>query len=251
MATDAFHSYPVDRQVIEDRLLVVRRAISDTARAAGREPNEITLVGVTKFFPAEMAQAAVLCGLQDLGENRVQELVQKREDLALLGLTPNWHLIGTLQKNKVRHLIGKTLLIHSIDSIQLLEEVSRHSQMASCQTDILIQVNTAGESSKHGFSPIELQPAIEAALDLPGIHLRGLMTLAPLFIDANETLPVFEETWRLFRWMAETTARHESFDILSMGMSHDYIQAIRCGATLVRIGSAIFGPRPPMPDVPA
>lgn len=237
--------------MIASRLLDVHRTIGDTARSVGRKPEEITLVGVTKFFPAEVARDAIRCGLLDLGENRVQELLLKREELAELGLSPNWHLIGTLQKNKVRHVIGKTHLIHSIDSLELLEEVARRSSAASCRSDVLIQVNTAGEASKHGFEPDELQAAAEQALSLPGVRLRGLMTMAPLFLDADEALPVFEATWRLFRRLAETTVQGESFDILSMGMSHDYVQAIRCGATLVRIGSAIFGPRPPMPDVPA
>ena len=243
MATDSI--------LIASRLLEVRRTIAEAARSAGRKPEDITLVGVTKFFAAEVARDAVRCGLMDLGENRVQELLQKREELIEQGFSPNWHLIGTLQKNKVRHVIGNTHLIHSIDSIELMDEVSRRSLAAACSTDILIQVNTAGEASKHGFDPDELQSAAEKALALPGIRLRGLMTMAPLVLDADETLPVFEATRRWFDRVAETIVRDESFDILSMGMSHDYVQAIRCGATMVRIGSAIFGPRPPQPDVPA
>lgn len=237
--------------MIASRLLDVRRTIGDAARSVGRKPEEITLVGVTKFFPAEVARDAIRCGLLDLGENRVQELLLKSEELAELGLSPNWHLIGTLQKNKVRHIVGRTHLIHSIDSSELLEEVARRSVTASCRSDVLLQVNTAGEASKHGFEPNELQAAAEQALSFPGIRLRGLMTMAPLFLDPDDALPVFEDTWRMFQRLAETTMQSESFDILSMGMSHDYVQAIRCGATLVRIGSAIFGPRPPMPDVPA
>jgi hypothetical protein len=240
-----------DSILIASRLLDVRRTIAEAAHAAGRNPEDITLVGVTKFFAADVARDAIRCGLNDLGENRVQELLQKREELNELGFSPNWHLIGTLQKNKVRHVIGMAHLIHSIDSIELLDEVSRRSLATSCLTDVLIQVNTAGEASKHGFDPDELPSAAEKALTLPGVRLRGLMTMAPLVLDADETLPVFEKTRLWFDRLAETIVQDESFDILSMGMSHDYVQAIRCGTTMVRIGSAIFGPRPPQPDVPA
>lgn len=235
----------IDADLLKSRLQDVRRIIRETAHDADRDPDTVTLIGVTKFFPAEFACAAVLSGLPDLGENRVQEMLAKRDELASRGLTPNWHLIGSLQKNKVRLIIGKTHLIHSMDSISLLEEVDRRSRAAELVTDVLVQVNIAGESSKHGFTPAELMPVIEQALRFQGIRLRGLMTMAPLFPDADLTLPVFNEARNLFHLLSETVIQDKSFNILSMGMSHDYVQAIRCGATHVRIGSAIFGPRPP------
>ena len=228
---------------MRQRLLAVRSRIDEAARLAGRDPEAITLVGVSKFFPAEMARAAFELGLADLGENRVQELIAKIDMLDAAGLHPNWHLIGTLQKNKVRQIIGRTHLIHSVDSLALLSEIDQRSQAAQLVTDVLLQVNTAGEASKHGLGPDETPAAAECAHAMTGIRLRGLMTMAPLFDDPDDTLPVFSATRELFERIAATTPADGGFDILSMGMSHDFIQAIRCGATHIRIGTAIFGPR--------
>lgn len=227
---------------MNERLQNVHSRIAEAARTAGRSLEEITLIGVSKFFPAEAARAAVELGLRDLGENRVQEMLPKIEQLAAAGLQPNWHLIGTLQKNKVRQVVGRTCLIHSADSLELLEEISRRGLTAGVVSDVLMQVNTAGEATKHGFSAAETAQVAEAAAGLPGIRLRGLMTMAPLFENADDTLPVFESTQMLFRRVREMLHSAE-FNILSMGMSHDFPQAIYCGATHIRIGTSIFGPR--------
>ena len=229
--------------LLAERLQNVRQAIADAARSAGRQPEAITLIGVSKFFPPWVAQAAAELGLADLGENRVQEMLEKIEWLENLQLRPNWHLIGTLQKNKVRQAVGWTHLIHSVDSLPLLEEISRRSVAAGLVTDLLLQVNTAGEATKHGFTPQEIRPAAELAFQAPGIRLRGLMTMAPIFEQADDSLPVFEQTWKLFRETAGAAGNPASFNVLSMGMSLDYRQAITCGSTHVRIGTAIFGPR--------
>ncbi len=234
---------PEELAQLAERLQTVRVKIADAARSAGRDPAEITLIGVSKFFPASLAGAACQLGLTDLGENRVQEMLGKIDELAAAGWQPNWHQIGTLQKNKVRQIIGKTALIHSADSLSLLEEISRRSQEQGSVTAVLLQVNTAGEATKHGFTPQEAPAAAEAAMRLPGIALRGLMTMAPLLEDPAGTVPVFSATRTLFDRIAGQLGPDMPFDILSMGMSHDFVQAIACGSTHVRIGTAIFGPR--------
>lgn len=228
---------------MRERLATVRQQIERAARQAGRQPDEITLIGVSKFFPVEKAIAAFKLGLADLGENRVQEMLPKIEQLARLGLQPRWHLIGTLQKNKVRQVIGRVHLIHSADSIALLDEINQRSIASGQCSDVLIQVNTAGEMTKHGFEPEQTVAAVEQVMLMPGIRLRGLMTMAPLLENPAETLPIFSQTHELFSHLAERVIQHPDFNILSMGMSHDYLQAIACGATHVRIGTAIFGPR--------
>lgn len=240
MATER---YTGNLEPLAERLQAVQAAIAAAALAAGRRAEEITLIGVSKFFPAELALAAVRCGLCDLGENRVQEMLAKIDALALAGEHPRWHLIGTLQKNKVRLVIGRTSLIHSVDSLALIQEIGRRSRQQNGMTDILLQVNTAAEETKHGFDPAELNAAAELAAAEPGVRLRGLMAMAPLVGDPRDALPVFSRTQDLFRQMADALGRPAGLDILSMGMSHDFIQAIACGATHVRIGSAIFGPR--------
>lgn len=217
------------------------------ALAAGRDPADVHLIAVTKFFPPEVAVAACQAGLTELGENRVQEMLAKQEALASQGLTPNWHLIGTLQKNKVRQVIGRTALIHSGDSLDLLGEISRRSSAAGCITPVLLQINPACEESKHGFRPDEFTLAVETALRLPSLRIAGIMAMAPLLPDPEETLPLFRLSASLFDELCEafrkTGATGPLPTILSMGMSEDFPQAIACGATHIRIGTAIFGPR--------
>ncbi|MDD2458219.1 MAG: YggS family pyridoxal phosphate-dependent enzyme [Eubacteriales bacterium] len=233
-------------EALSSRLAQVRLSVAAAAQAAGRDPAEITLVGVSKFLPASMAAAAVCLGLQDLGENRVQEMLAKQDDLTARSLHPAWHLIGTLQKNKVKYLLGRTALIHSVDSADLLQEIASRSTKAGLVTDVLLQVNTAHEATKHGFDPDELITGASSFSEQSGVRIRGLMTMAPLFADPELARPVFAQTQELFASLAEGPLGTAFFNNLSMGMSQDYIQAIACGATHVRIGTAIFGPRPPL-----
>lgn len=222
----------------------MQNAISDAALKSGRQPEDITLIGVTKQFPPEVALQAFQAGIHNLAENRVQDLLAKQDRLAAAGLHPDWHLIGTLQRNKVRHIIGRTCLVHSADSLELLKEISRRSQNKDLITDVLLQVNSSGEESKHGFSPDELPAAAGQAGSMPGIRIRGLMTMAQLTAHPDETRPVFEKTKTLFDQIGTQLGRPDTWNILSMGMSQDYIQAIESGATHVRVGSALFGSRP-------
>lgn len=236
-------NYETIKMGIKERLEVFREKAREEMLRAGRDPDELTLVAVSKFFPAEYARAAVELGLFDLGENRVGEMLAKRRDLEELGLSPRWHLIGTLQTNKVKKIIGKTELIHSVDTVRLLDEISSRSAACDTVTPILLQVNISDEESKHGFSKNEVLRAAERAGQSPGISLCGLMTMAPIVACDYTPRIVFEELRELFDRMKSEVRDPDLWKILSMGMSQDYVDAIRCGATHIRIGTAIFGPR--------
>lgn len=227
---------------ISDNILSVKESIEEAERIAGREKGSVTLIGVTKVFPVEYAEAAAVSGLKDLGENRVQELVPKIERFSSLGIDANWHLIGTLQKNKVKYIIGKNYLIHSVNSVELAEEISKRSVSNNVTSSILLQANVSGEESKHGFAPHELKPAIDKICNLPSINICGLMTMAPIETYEGEAREVFAKTRVIFEDLKEYTGL-ESWKVLSMGMSQDYKSAILEGSTHVRIGTAIFGNR--------
>lgn len=228
---------------MSERIAQVQSRISKACEACGRNPNEVTLVGVSKVFPVEYAKAAVLAGLKDLGENRVQELVPKHDTLLNEGLAPNWHLIGTLQKNKVKYIIGKTKLVHSVDSIDLALEIDKRSKSAGIVTDILLQANVSGEESKHGFAPDELKDAIETLNRCDSICVRGMMTMAPIEQYEGQALEVFKETKRIFDELKSISKNPDLWNVLSMGMSQDFEAAIASGSTHIRIGTSIFGDR--------
>ena len=230
------------KKKISDNILSVKQSIEEAERASGREKGSVTLIGVTKVFPVEYAEAAAMSGLMDLGENRVQELVPKIERFSSLGIDANWHLIGTLQKNKVKYITGKTYLIHSINSIELAEEISKRSVSNNVTSNILLQANVSGEESKHGFAPHELKPAIDKISNLSSINICGLMTMAPIETYEGQAREVFAKTRVIFEELKDYT-RLESWKVLSMGMSQDYKSAILEGSTHVRIGTAIFGNR--------
>ena len=219
----------------------VRQDIRTIASRYHRDPGGITLIGVSKHFPAQAAEEAVKAGLTDLGENRVMELLEKRETLSALGLHPDWHMIGTLQRRKVRQIVGKTRLIHSVDSVELLAEISKCSIEIGIQSPILLEFNISHESTKHGFDPEEIHAVLGRVSDFPGIELQGIMTMAPFTQDEAVIAGVFSKAQEIFLQMQKSAGG--SFRILSMGMSNDYPVAIRFGATHLRIGTAIFGTR--------
>ena len=230
-------------KITEDRIAKVKEKIGDACAQAGRDPSEITLVGVSKVFPASHAIAAVKAGLKDLGENRVQELLPKYDTLKEEGLDPNWHLIGTLQKNKVKYIIGKTVLVHSVDSIELMAEINKRSAGSNIVTDLLLQANVSGEESKHGFEPDELKAALEASASMDNIRVRGMMTMAPIQQFEGQAQGVFAKTREIFDSLKPYVKDPQVWDRLSMGMSQDYEAAIREGSSIIRIGTAIFGDR--------
>ncbi|MBR2821579.1 MAG: YggS family pyridoxal phosphate-dependent enzyme [Clostridiales bacterium] len=230
------------KKMISDNIAAVRESIDNAVKVSGREKGSVTLIGVTKVFPVEYAEAAAVSGLTDLGENRVQELVPKVERFSSLGLDVNWHLIGTLQKNKVKYIIGKTALIHSVNTVELAEEISKRSESNNVTSRILLQANVSGEESKHGFAPHELKPAIDKIMALPSIELCGLMTMAPIEEYEGQAREVFAKTRVIYEDLKSYTGL-DSWNVLSMGMSQDYKSAVYEGSTHIRIGTAIFGNR--------
>ncbi|NLT12165.1 MAG: YggS family pyridoxal phosphate-dependent enzyme [Clostridiaceae bacterium] len=231
--------------LMRERNHLFEDTLSEALRLAGRSRDELTVIGVSKFFPPDYAKAAYELGIRNLGENRVQEMLEKIKVLSDEGIYPQWHLIGTLQTNKVKSIIGKTTLIHSVDSLRLLDEVSAKSSSSDVTTDILLQVNVSEESTKHGFSAEELSEAIERSNAASGIRLRGLMTMAPIFVErpSDEADKCFWGLRELFDRHVSTVKCAADWTVLSMGMSQDYASAIRHGATHIRVGTAIFGPR--------
>lgn len=216
----------------------VQQQVALAAARVGRDPRQIKLVAVTKTVSAETAGQALQGGLKDLGENRVQELLVKYPRLP----GARWHLIGHLQTNKVKSVIDKVSLIHSLDSWHLAREIDRRAGELAVSVQVLVQVNVAGELSKYGLAPGEVADFLQDLSKLPNIQVQGLMTIAPRVDRAEEVRPVFRE----LKQMAEQyhgIAPGISMNMLSMGMTNDYMVAVEEGATLIRVGTALFGPR--------
>ena len=222
--------------MIAENLAAVRAHIDAAATKAGRRFEEVTLVVVTKEVDEDRVAEAVAAGVQDIGENRVQELQTKQT--ALAGSSVRWHMIGTLQRNKVTQVVGRVVLIHSVDSVRLAEALGR-AAAGGQEQDVLLEVNAGGEPSKHGVDPADALDAAGRLLEIEGLHLRGLMTIAPLG-DARAARDAF----RTLRELGDRLKQRAPEAVeLSMGMSEDFEIAIEEGATIVRIGSAIFGAR--------
>ena len=231
---------------IAERVKTVFDEIGAAALRSGRRPEEITLVAASKTKPAAEIREAILAGVRAVGENRCQELVTKRAENAYEGAS--LHFIGHLQQNKLKYLVGAAELIHSVDSEALLTDIERTAEKRGLVQDILLQVNIGGEESKGGIAPERLSELCQLAGTLPHVRLRGLMAIPPVR-TGGEKYPYFSAMYRLFVDMAGKKYDNVSMDILSMGMSADYAEAISEGATMVRVGSAIFGARnPPFPQ---
>ena len=225
---------------IAQNIQTIRQQMAEAAREAGRDPSEILLVGASKMNGADACKEAVAGGIDALGENRVQELLAKYAEDAYVGAP--LHFIGHLQRNKVRQIVGKVDLIQSVGSLELLEEIEKWAAKLELVQDVLLEVNIGGEESKSGFAPEELEAAAEAALAYPHIRVLGLMTIPPVETESGGNVPYFEKVRDLY---VDINAKlfHNEFKYLSMGMSGDFAEAIRCGATMVRVGTAIFGAR--------
>ena len=226
---------------IAENLAQVQANIARAAEKAGRDPRDILLIGATKMNDAARVREAVAAGLPACGENRVQELMEKREQGAYEGA--QLHFIGSLQKNKVKYLVGVVDLIHSVDSVDLMREIDRQALKRGLVQEILLEVNTGGEASKSGFAPAELPEMLASASRFSSIRVRGLMTIPPICQNPAENFPYFELLRQLFIDNGEKKYDNVRMDFMSMGMSGDYEAAIACGANMVRIGTAIFGPR--------
>ena len=226
---------------IAENLAEVRGRIARACAAAGRDPADVLLIGATKMNDASRVREAIAAGLTCCGENRVQELLEKNAAGAYEGAA--LHFIGTLQKNKVRQLVGTAELIHSVDSVALMREIDRVAAKRGLVQDILLEINVAGEASKSGMAPEELPEALAAAADFPALRVRGLMCIPPICESPEENLPFFQILHQLFVDNGEKKYDNICMDFLSMGMSGDFEAAIACGANMVRVGTAIFGRR--------
>ena len=223
---------------IQENIAEIRRRIAVACAECGRDPKEITLVGASKMNDAAACREAIAAGIDVLGENRVQEMTEKLAQGAYEGAP--LHFIGHLQRNKVKQVVGKAALIQSVGSLPLLEAVEKEAEKQGIVQDILLEVNIGGEEAKSGFAPAELTGAAEAALQMAHIRVRGLMTIPPADSDRETNMRYFQEIGALFVDINEKMF-HNELKCLSMGMSGDFEDAIRSGATMVRVGTASFG----------
>ena len=235
----ARHLKEVSALDIEQNLKNVEQRIAAAAKKSGRSREDIILVAVTKTHPADMMNEAIKAGVTDIGENKPQEVRDKYADV----LPVRWHLIGHLQTNKVKYVIDKCCMIHSVDSIKLMDEIEKQAKQHDVSMDILIQVNISGEETKSGIRAEELDELLMHAGELERVKVRGLMTIAPKCEHQEDAAVHFRNMKRLFDETAKKVYRNVSMEYLSMGMSGDFEAAIECGSNMVRVGSAIFGAR--------
>ena len=226
--------------MIRENLLDVEDRIQAACDRAGRDRNEVTLIAVSKTKPISMIEEVMEEGIIDFGENKVQELCEKEETIK----EPlNWHLIGHLQRNKVKYIIDKACLIHSVDSLRLAEQISEEAKKKNTTANILIEVNIANEETKFGVSKEETLPLILEISKLPNIRIKGLMTIAPFVEDPEDNRVHFSNLRNLLVDIKSKNIDNIDMDILSMGMTGDFEIAIEEGATMVRVGTGIFGQR--------
>lgn len=225
---------------IAENIQSIRERMARAAEAAGRDPKEILLVGASKMNDAVACRAAVAAGIDALGENRVQEMTAKLAEDAYTGAP--LHFIGHLQRNKVRQVVGKVDLIQSVGSMELLSEIDKQAEKLEIVQDILLEVNIGGEESKSGFPPEEMYESAEKARTFSHVRVRGLMTIPPIEEEPHGNLHYFAKVAQLYVDISRNLYDN-SFVYLSMGMSDDFEDAIAAGATMVRVGSAIFGHR--------
>ena len=232
--------YPAGQ--IAANLESVRRRMAAAAARAGRDPRDVLLVAVSKTHPMTMIEAAAAAGQREFGENRLEELWTKVDAARAAHLDLAWHFIGTVQSRKSEAAVGPWALIHSVDRAKIAQRLSRDAAAAGQVLRVLLEVNVSGEESKHGFAPAELLAAAPELAALPGIRIEGLMTMAPLVDDPEAARPVFRALRELRDALAVQCPQAE-WRHLSMGMTNDFEVAIEEGATIVRVGSAIFGTR--------
>ena len=226
--------------MLKENLEKVEENIQAACERAGRKREEVTLIAVSKTKPVEMLQEAYELGVRVNGENKAQELASKYE---VLPKDIHWHMIGHLQTNKVKYIVGKTSLIHSVDSLHLAMEIQKQAIKHDCSCDILVEVNIAGEESKFGTSRDEAISLVEEIAKLDHIHIKGLMTIAPFVDDPEDNRQYFRDIKQLSVDIAQKNIDNVSMNVLSMGMTGDYTVAIEEGATMVRVGTGIFGER--------
>lgn len=226
--------------MIRENIEFVEKEITEACNRAGRSRNQVSLIAVSKTKPVGMLQEAYDAGIRDFGENRVQELMEK---MPVLPADIRWHMIGHLQRNKVKYIVGKVWMIHSVDSLELAEEISKEAVKKQVTVRILLEVNVAEEESKFGVTVQEALGLAEAAAKLPGIRVEGLMTIAPYTEVPEENRIYFQRLKQLSVDIYDKNIDNVNMNVLSMGMTGDYSIAVEEGATYVRVGTGIFGER--------
>lgn len=238
-------AFGMENMGIRENIAAVEAVIDSECRKAGRDRSEVTLIAVSKTKPVEMIQEAYACGCRDFGENKVQELVDKYEALPK---DIRWHMIGHLQRNKVKYIVDKVYMIHSVDSLRLAEEISKEAGKKNVTVKILVEVNIADEETKFGVTGEDAAQLVRDIAELPNIQVMGLMTVAPDVEDSEKNRPYFQKLTQLAVDIRRKNVDNRlmdkiSMDILSMGMTGDYPVAVSEGATYVRVGTGIFGIR--------
>lgn len=226
--------------MIEENLIQIEKEIENICARCKRRKDEVQLIAVSKTKPAQAVQEAYNCGIRDFGENKVQEIMDK---YPVLPKDIRWHLIGHLQRNKVKYIIDKVFLIHSVDSVRLAEQIEQEAKKADVHMNILIQVNISMEDTKFGLETEELETAVRAIAKMERVHIQGLMTIGPMTEDAGEIREVFRKLKQLSVDIEGKNIDNVNMNVLSMGMSGDYPIAIEEGSTYIRVGTAIFGQR--------
>ena len=228
--------------MISENFRQVKRRIIDAAKRVGRDPSDIRLLAVTKEQSDVIVAEGIQAGMTLFGENKVQEAMDKIEAIGRTGL--EWHFIGCLQKNKVKFIFDLFDLIHSVDSLALAEAIHKTAQKIGSCMPVLLQINISGEESKLGMDPLDLPKEIERVAKLEGVKIKGLMTIPPYTSDPENSRPYYARLRELRNTCSKLAVPGMELDELSMGMSNDYEVAIEEGATLVRVGTGLFGPRP-------
>ena len=225
---------------IKENLANVRKNIEESCKKVGRDVSEVTLITVSKTKPLSDLRIAYEEGSRDFGENKVQELVSKIDEMPS---DVKWHLIGHLQRNKVKYIAGKVAMIHSVDSYRLAEEINLQAKKNSCVIPILIEINIAGEDTKFGIKPEEAEELIREISELENVKVSGLMTIAPNVANPEENRAYFKAMKDLFVDISSKNIDNVEMKVLSMGMTNDYTVAVEEGATMIRVGTGIFGAR--------
>ena len=230
----------MEEATIQENIKTVESIITAECQKAGRNPDEVTLIAVSKTKPVELIKEAYEYGCRDFGENKVQELLDKYEALPK---DIRWHMIGHLQRNKVKYIVDKVYLIHSVDSLRLAEEISKEAVKKKVCVNILIEVNVANEETKFGTTCEEAKQLVQDIAKLPNICVKGLMTIAPFVENAEKKRPIFSKLKKLAVDIIRENIDNITMEKLSMGMTGDYVVAVSEGATYVRVGTGIFGVR--------
>ena len=226
--------------MVAENLAQVQKNINESCNKINRDPNEVTLIAVSKTKPVEMLKEAYDAGARVFGENKVQEIVDKYDQMPS---DVQWHMIGHLQRNKVKYIVDKVSMIHSVDSLRLAQTIEQEAAKHDVCVPILLEVNVAQEETKFGLKMEEVLPLVESIAEFPHIKIQGLMTIAPYVQNPEENRPVFRQLKKLSVDIAAKNINNVTMSVLSMGMTGDYQVAIEEGATMVRVGTGIFGAR--------